>query len=151
MYRVVKWVVVATVGLFMSQATLAGKPGAPPSEQRITSRYEITVTTIEPDGTKTIQTRSLGAAEASAFFAGGGASKGATDGAPPLPHPPLPGSVPVSTTRVDYHQEVQGWTRDTSYGRVPGGPWELMNDHLVRTDLPPQCNPNDDSCGNLPN
>jgi hypothetical protein len=149
--RLVRSIVVAAAALFAAHAAFAVKPTATHTRHHPVDRYEITVTTVEADGTKTVQTRRLDKAEASTLFSSNGTSKGATDGAPPLPDPPLPGSVPVSTTRIDYHQEAEGWTRDTSYGRVPGGPWELMNDHLVRTGLPPQCNPNDDSCGNLPN
>lgn len=117
----------------------------------------MTVTAVESDGSRTVQTRQLSPADAAALgiagtqiVVGGQVPRGAANGAPPLPNPPLPGSVPVSTTRVDYHQELNGWTRDTSYGRVPGGEWGLLNDHLVNTGGP-KCNPNDDDCGRLPN
>lgn len=149
MHHFIKSVAVAASIFFAGQTAHSATGASAAPVVRSVSRFEITVTTVESDGTKTIQTRSLGAAEAATFFLGE-TTKDASSGAPPLPNPPLPGSVPVSTTRVDYHQEVQGWTRDTSYGRVPGGPWQLMNDHLIRTD-PPKCNPNDDNCGQLPN
>lgn len=113
--------------------------------------FQMKTTSFLDDGTHLVQTRNLSAYEAEAMGIVGGMSvKNTANGAPPLPNPPLPGSVPPGTTRVDYHQELNGWTRDTSFGRVHGGPWELMNDHLIRNE-PPKCNPNDDSCGQLPN
>lgn len=117
----------------------------------------MTLTTTEDDGSRVVKTRRLSPADASALglvgtqvIVGEQTSSGAANGAPPLPNPPLAGSVPAGTTRVDYHQEQNGWTRDTSYGRASGGPWQLMNDHLIRTE-PPKCNPNDDDCGRVPN
>jgi hypothetical protein len=137
---------------FVEAAQTASTPPA------ATQRFEMTLTSTESDGSRVVQTRRLNQAEAIALgvagtqvIVGGEVAHGTANGAPPLPNPPLPGSIPISVTRVDYHQELNGWTRDTSYGRVPGGEWGLLNDHLVNTGGPPKCNPNDDDCGRLPN
>lgn len=73
-------------------------------------------------------------------------------GAPARPSPPESPGTPPETTRVDYHQERNGWTRDTSWerdvpirdGRPDPGPWRLTEDRLKYvgcTKIPASCSP----------
>jgi hypothetical protein len=137
--------------LGLAVGVVHAEPAKTHSRSKPASSIEMKTTSFLDDGTELVQTRYLSIHEAEAIgVLGGTTAKSAMNGAPPLPNPPLPGSVAPGTTRVDYHQELNGWTRDTSFGRAPGGPWELMNDHLIRNE-PPKCNPNDDDCGRVPN
>lgn len=137
-------------GLLCGVARAEPAKTSPPAKPA--SVIQMKTTSFLDDGTRMVQTRNLSAYEAEAMGVLGGESvEGATDGAPPRPNAPLPGSVPAATTRVDYHLETNGWTRDTAWGRVLGGNWVILKDTLVNTAGPPDCNPNDDSCGQLPN
>lgn len=117
---------------------------------------EVKITRHEPGNMRVTETQILSRAEFIALVGNESArAKGAydpagTNGPPPLPNPPLPGSLPDSTTSIEIHQQLDNWTRDTIYGRAPGGDWFMVKD-LVEMHGPPKCNPNDDDCGRLPN
>jgi hypothetical protein len=101
-----------------------------------TDRFDVTLISVLPDGELKRETRPLRADEIRAmgvFDQGAPVAKGQDDGAPPRPNAPINGSVPDDLMRIDYHRVLNGWTRDTAYGRnVPGGPWNLINDLLRR-------------------
>lgn len=123
--------------------------------ERAAKNVVITITRTDPDGARITETRQLSQTEFNALAGSddlrikSAAQIASESGAPPLPNPPLPGTLPDSTTSIDIHQRLNDWTRDTTYGRVPGGDWYLVKD-VLEMHGPPPCNPNDDSCGNLP-
>jgi hypothetical protein len=67
----------------------------------------------------------------------------APPGAPPDMPPPPPGypATPEETTQVGYHQERNGYTRDTTYqrdqniqnGQIVNGPWWVRRDNTEYT------------------
>lgn len=126
---------------------------APAQEPSTTEMIEVRITRQESGNVRVTETRTLSRAELVALVGNG--ELGTRDpvggsGPPPQPNPPLPGSLPDSTTSIDIHQRLDNWTRDTTYGRVPGGDWFLVKDVVEMHGLP-KCNPNDDQCGQLPN
>lgn len=130
----------------------------PAAERKVPAAdvIEVRITRHEPGNMRVTETRILTRSEFTALV--GNERAGAknvydpsgTSSPPPQPNPPLPGSLPDSTTSIDIHQQLDNWTRDTTYGRVPGGDWFLVKD-LVEMHGPPKCNPNDDDWGRLPN
>ena len=61
---------------------------------------------------------------------------------PPQPPPPPSGTILNSIGRVQYHQDTNGYSRDTSYGRTVDpdphgdgyidGSWNLITDHVSK-------------------
>lgn len=109
----------------------ANVQAAPPPD-----RFDVTFVSLLPDGGVKRETRPLRADEIRSmgvFDSRDAVAKGLEDGAPPTPNPPINGAVPDHLMRIDLHLVLNGWTRDTAYGRsTPGGPWQLIHDLLRR-------------------
>lgn len=116
---------------------------------RLKPSLTVTFTSENGDGTRIVETRHLDARQAEALgIFSGPVLEAEGPPAPPVPRPPMNGSVPSTTTRVDIHQEDEYWTRDTTFSRA-GVTWIITNDTLKAT-RPPKCYTHPPQCDTLP-
>lgn len=147
-------------GLLFVASAIVGSANASSAESsrdlgaEIVARDAITVTlTSEPgDGSRLVETRILDTVRATAMGLIGAevpALQATGPQPPPQPRPPLDGTFPSGTTRVDVHQENDYFERDTTFTRVPGGQWFIMNDSIKGT-RPAKCYTHPPECDTLP-
>lgn len=118
------------VGLVLCLVVATRTNAVTPRSSVSVERFEATFVSALPDGQWRRETRPLRAGEIEAM--GDAHANEVEDGAPGRPPPPHD-SEPGDLLRINYHRLLNGWTRDTSYARIRGGPWLLLSDRLYRS------------------